>query len=95
MTWEYPLIMFAAIATGFALSRRSQGQLSLSTLQKFGLAGGAFCGAMLGAKLPFVLADWEGLLSGRAWLDNGKTIMFGMVGGYFGVELAKGALEIP
>jgi phosphatidylglycerol:prolipoprotein diacylglycerol transferase len=49
---------------------------------------------MIGAKLPFVLADWDGFLSGRAWLDNGKTIVMGLVGGYFGVELAKWALHI-
>ena len=49
---------------------------------------------MIGAKLPFVLADWEGLVSGRAWFDNGKTIVFGLVGGYFGVELAKAMLGV-
>jgi phosphatidylglycerol:prolipoprotein diacylglycerol transferase len=49
---------------------------------------------MIGAKLPFVLADWDGLLTGRAWLDNGKTILCGLVGGYFGVEVAKQAAGI-
>ena len=49
---------------------------------------------MIGAKLPFVLADWEGLASGRAWFENGKTIVFGLVGGYFGVELAKALLGV-
>ena len=49
---------------------------------------------MIGAKLPFVLADWQGLLSGRAWFENGKTIVFGLVGGYFGVELAKALLGV-
>jgi prolipoprotein diacylglyceryltransferase len=49
---------------------------------------------MLAAKLPFVLADWPGMLSGVAWLSDGKTIMFGLVGGYFGVELAKWALDV-
>ena len=41
-----------------------------------------------------MLLDWEGLVSGRAWFDNGKTILFGLVGGYFGVELAKAILEV-
>ena len=50
---------------------------------------GAFCGAMIGAKLPFALSDLPGLLSGRVWLENGKTIVFGLVGGYAGVEIAK------
>lgn len=94
MTWTYPAIMLAAVATGVLLSRGRQAALGLSRGERFGIALGAFCGAMLGAKLPFVLADWEGLKSGAAWLDSGKTIVFGLVGGYFGVETAKWALEI-
>ena len=86
--------MVAAVTTGVVLSRRTQGSLGLSRGERFGIGLGAFCGAMIGAKLPFVLADWEGLLSGRAWFDSGKTIVFGLVGGYFGVELAKWALAI-
>jgi hypothetical protein len=49
---------------------------------------------MIVAKLPFLLSDWEGLLSGTAWLSHGKTIMCGIVGGYFGIEVAKWALDI-
>ena len=37
---------------------------------------------------------WEGMLSGAAWLSHGKTIMCGIVGGYFGVELAKWVMDI-
>lgn len=94
MTWSYPFIMLAAVATGILLSRGRQAALGLGRGERFGIALGAFCGAMIGAKLPFVLADWEGLKSGAAWLDSGKTIVFGLVGGYFGVETAKWALEI-
>jgi phosphatidylglycerol:prolipoprotein diacylglycerol transferase len=88
-TWSYPAIMLAAVVAGAWLSRRPQRTLGLDRSQRFGLALGAFCGAMIGAKLPYVMADWEGLVSGRAWFDNGKTILFGLVGGYLGVELAK------
>jgi phosphatidylglycerol:prolipoprotein diacylglycerol transferase len=94
MTYAYPTIMTAAIAAAYLLSRRRQGRLSLSTSQRLGLALGAFCGAMIAAKLPFVVSDWRGLLRGSAWLENGKTIVFGLVGGYFGVEIAKWALDI-
>jgi phosphatidylglycerol---prolipoprotein diacylglyceryl transferase len=94
MNWQYPLIMAAAITTGVALSRRSQRLLPLGVREKVGIGIGAFCGSMLAAKLPFVLADWPGMISGAAWLSDGKTIMFGLVGGYFGVELAKWALDI-
>ena len=89
-----PLIMLASMAVGVVLSRRTQPRSGLAPDQRLGIGLGAFCGAMIGAKLPFVLADWEGLLSGRAWFDNGKTIVFGLVGGYFGVELAKAMLGV-
>ena len=94
MPWTYTAIMILAVLTGALLARRSQQSLDLSTGQKLGIGIGAFCGAMIAAKLPFVLADWEGFLSGRAWLDNGKTIVFGLVGGYFGVEIAKWSLDV-
>lgn len=90
----YPLIMLFSVATGIILSRRTMPSLGLSRTQRVGISLGAFLGAMIGAKLPFVLSDWPGLVSGRAWLENGKTIVFGLVGGYFGVELAKGLLGI-
>ncbi|MEX2119908.1 MAG: prolipoprotein diacylglyceryl transferase family protein [Pirellulales bacterium] len=92
--WMYPAIMGVAVVTAFALSRRRQKSLPLGRWERLGIGLGAFCGAMIGAKLPFVLADWEGFKSGAAWLDNGKTIVFGLAGGYFGVEIAKWALEI-
>ncbi|HVX09654.1 MAG TPA: prolipoprotein diacylglyceryl transferase family protein [Pirellulales bacterium] len=94
MTWAYPAVMTAAVTTAYLLSRRRQKPLPLNAGQRLGLALGAFCGSMIGAKLPFVLSDMPGLLSGSAWFDNGKTIVFGLVGGYFGVELAKWALDI-
>lgn len=87
--WPYAGIMLASIVTATWLFRRSRMKVEFTRRQRWAVGFGAFCGGMLGAKLPFVLADWEGWLGGRAWLDNGKTIMFGMVGGYFGVELAK------
>ncbi|MCO6454562.1 MAG: prolipoprotein diacylglyceryl transferase [Pirellulaceae bacterium] len=90
----YTVTMLVALATCTVLLRRSQRSLPLAGWQKLGIGVGAFCGAMIGAKLPFVLSDWEGLLSGAAWLSHGKTIMCGIVGGYFGVELAKWALDI-
>lgn len=94
MTWTYPALMLLAVVTGVVLRRRSQRSLDLTRSQRWGVALGAFCGSMIGAKLPFVLADWNGLLTGRAWFDNGKTILFGLVGGYFGVELAKWILSV-
>lgn len=94
LPWAYPALMVASVAVAALLSRGSRSALGLTRSQRLGIALGAFCGAMIGAKLPFVLSDWEGLKSGRAWFDGGKTIVLGLVGGYFGVELAKWSLRI-
>jgi phosphatidylglycerol:prolipoprotein diacylglycerol transferase len=92
--WIYPAIMGAAVMTGVLISRRTQKPLGLTGMERLAISLGAFCGGMLGAKLPFVLLDWEGMLSGSAWFDSGKTLVLGLVGGYFGVEAAKWALQI-
>ncbi|HTN77923.1 MAG TPA: hypothetical protein VL096_21880, partial [Pirellulaceae bacterium] len=55
----YPLLMLAAIAICSMLLRKTQARLPLAWWQKLGLGIGGFCGAMLGAKLPFVLWDWR------------------------------------
>ena len=55
--WGYAALMLGAIIVCSVLLRRSQARLTLTGLQKLGLGLGAFCGAMIGAKLPFVLSD--------------------------------------
>jgi phosphatidylglycerol---prolipoprotein diacylglyceryl transferase len=94
MSPTYVALMGLAIGSGVLVSRATQAALPLTPQQKLGIGLGAFCGAMLGAKLPFALADWQGLLSGGAWFGDGKTIVLGLVGGYFGVLLTKWALDI-
>ena len=83
-SWLYPLIMLGALAVGAWSLRRNQSQLGLRSSDKVAIGLGAFCGAMIGAKLPFAVSDWEGLRSGAVWFSNGKTIVCGMVGAYFG-----------
>jgi phosphatidylglycerol:prolipoprotein diacylglycerol transferase len=92
--WAYTSIMGLSILTAIAVSRFTQRGLGLAPFERLGIAIGGFVGAMLGAKLPFVLSDWEGFLSGRAWFTDGKTIVVGLVGGYFGVVVAKWSLHI-
>jgi phosphatidylglycerol---prolipoprotein diacylglyceryl transferase len=87
-------VVLAALVVLSLLLRRWQARLPLPWWQKLGLGMGGFCGAMIGAKLPFALSDWEGLASGATWLADGKTILCGIVGGYFGVEAAKWTLDI-
>lgn len=86
--------MLASIVSGALLLRRFQSDLQLSPDQRIGIGIAAFCGAMLGAKLPFLLADWPGVLDGTVWFANGKTILCGMVGAYLAVEIAKWVLGV-
>ncbi|MCC9604667.1 prolipoprotein diacylglyceryl transferase [Blastopirellula sp. JC732] len=90
----YIVIMATAIALCSLMVRRSQQKLPLTREEKFGLGLGGFCGAMIGAKLPFVLYDLEGLWSGGAWFAHGKTIVCGLAGGYLGVEIAKWLMNV-
>ena len=90
----YMAIMLSAMTVGGILLRLFQEKLQLAWWEKLGIAIGGFCGAMIGAKLPFALYDWDGLVDGTAWFAHGKTIIAGLLGGYFGVELAKWVLEI-
>ena len=90
----YATIMGIALTVGTWLSRKYHAPLGLTSQQRWFVLGGAFCGAMFAAKLPFVLTDWAGFLDGTAWFQNGKTIICGLAGGYFGVETAKWSLDI-
>ena len=90
----YPVIMLTALAAGIALSRPRQKRLGLTTRQRLAIGLSAFCGGMLGSKLPFALADPHGAFCTQAWLSDGKTILFGLVGGYIGVELAKALVDV-
>ena len=94
MNWQYTALMIFSASVCAWLLRRFQTRLELRWWQKVSLGMGAFVGAMIGAKLPFALLDWEGLKSGLVWFSHGKTILFGLVGGYFGVEYAKWCLGI-
>lgn len=91
---RYTLLMGLSLGLCSLLLRRTQAKLPIAWWQKLGIGVGAFCGAMLAAKLPFAIYDWQSMLDGNAWLANGKTIMFGIIGGYLGVELAKWSLDV-
>ena len=94
MNWTYAGIMLAAWATAFGLLFLTRQPLGVDRRGLAAIALGAFCGGMIGAKLPFVLADWPGFLSGTAWFDDGKTIVSGLLGGYFGAMVTEWALGI-
>ncbi|MCA9009235.1 MAG: prolipoprotein diacylglyceryl transferase [Planctomycetaceae bacterium] len=90
----YPLLMISALATGIWLKGRQKPDPRLNPLERLWIGLGAFIGAMVIAKLPFVVLDPVGMGDGTAFFMSGKTILFGLVGGYFGVELVKWRLGI-
>jgi len=90
----YLAIMVAAVGASLLLFFRQARGMGLSRRELLAVALGAFCGGMIGAKLPFVLGDWQGLLSGAAWFHDGKTIVSGLVGAYLGASIVEWALDI-
>lgn len=90
----YSGIIASALVVSALIMRVTQRELPLSRSEKLGVGLGGFCGAMIGAKLPFVFSEWSSFASGAAWFSDGKTILLGLVGGYAGVELAKWSLDI-
>lgn len=90
----YPLIMITALMVGLWLTRSRQSRLRLRFDQQLAVSLGAFCGGMIGSKLPFAIFHPEGPLCGQAWLSDGKTIVFGLLGGYLGVELGKWLTDV-
>ncbi len=86
-------MVLATIVAGL-LIRRWQARLHIDGMKKFGIAIGGLMGATFAAKLPFILgADPNsGLIA--AWLSDGKTILWGLAGGYIGVEIAKWSLHV-
>ncbi len=94
MNWTYAAIMLVAWATAIGLLLLTRQPLGVDRRGLAAIALGAFCGGMIGAKLPFVLADWPGFLSGTAWFHDGKTIVSGLLGGYFGAMVTEWALGI-
>ncbi|MFN9718801.1 MAG: prolipoprotein diacylglyceryl transferase [Planctomycetota bacterium] len=90
----YPLMMMAALFTAMWLKERQPVDPRLTPIHRLWIALGAFVGAMITAKLPFLIFDPHSLRGSSEFLISGKTILFGMVGGYLGVELVKWRLGL-
>lgn len=86
-------MVLASIVVALLLPRRQRG-LPLEPAQRLGIAIGGLVGATFAAKLPFILGanPDSGVLA--AWLSDGKTILWGLAGGYVGVEVAKWSLHV-
>ena len=93
--WVYPLAHAASRGDGGrsrAAGRRSP--LGLTAATAAGTRPGGVLRGDDRGQAAVRAGRLGGPVSGRAWFDNGKTIVFGLVGGYFGVELAKALLGV-
>jgi phosphatidylglycerol---prolipoprotein diacylglyceryl transferase len=90
----YALAMLLALTVCSILLRRSQRRLPLTGWQKLSLGLAAFVGAFIGARAPFLLAQAATHPGSFSWLSDGKTILAGIIGAYFAVEIAKWSLDI-
>ena len=86
--WLYGVITFAGLIIGGAFwARRFR-----KTPESFSIFVGAIIGAYAGAKVLFLLAEWERIFGDPHWFllaISGKTIVGALLGGYAGVEIAK------
>lgn len=87
MAWYGLLFVVALASSAFAWLRLTRRDSRLAVVYVAGLAG-----ALLGAKLAYVLAELPWILESSdplALLVHGKTILGGLLGGYAGVEGGK------
>ena len=68
----------------------SHGSRSANARSSFGTG----LGGSVGSKLPFVPVDPEQWLDPGSWLNDGKTIVAGLIGAYLAVELMKRVLDV-
>ena len=90
----YVAIMGCSLLVGSWLAKRSQNKAALTRAQRLAVSIGAIVGGTFAAKLPFFVMAPAAFVSGAAWLEGGRTLTLGLVGGYFGVEAAKLAMGI-
>lgn len=83
-----------ALLSAFVVRRWLAPPLVLRRGDRLGLAIGALIGAAVGAKAPFLFDDLQATYDGTVWITDGRTLTWGLVGGYLGVEIAKRSLGI-
>ena len=96
MIWRalYPLVIVGGLTIAYWQLRKRYKKSPLSEQERVAVGLAAFVGAMLGAKLPFLLAEKPMGAASWLWLADGKTILGGIFGGYTSVELTKICLGI-
>ena len=90
---SYFVFMILAMLAAWAVSQFTPPSTPEKSQQLFVMSA-AFIGAFLAAKVPFWILAPEQLHNAGSFLFSGKTVLFGLVGGYAAVELAKWRLRI-
>lgn len=90
----YLFFMLVATVVAAWIYRRGAEPNTFSPVQKIGIAIGGLIGATFSAKLPFILTSDPSAGVMAAWFSDGKTVLWGLAGGYLGVELAKWSLYV-
>ncbi len=90
----YSLLMVAAAVLATWLVRQRQAELALSRSDRWTLIASAFVGATFAAKLPFLFHATESHSPLTVWFGDGKTLLWGLAGGYAGVEVGKWMMQI-
>lgn len=90
----YALVMAAACLSVLWLLHREPMASGLDRADRRVILLAAFTGSMVGARFPYWIMRLDDLSLATLFADSGKTILGGLVGGYFAVELAKWALGV-
>lgn len=86
-------MVLATLVAGF-LYRRQKRTIAMTKTQRWGIGIGGLVGATFAAKIPFILEAGGSASVFDAWLSDGKTVLWGLAGGYVGVEVAKWSLYV-
>jgi phosphatidylglycerol:prolipoprotein diacylglycerol transferase len=93
----YAAFMFLGLVVFLAARHfvpKPPGVAALPWRKRLLLGVAAFVGGSIGSKLPFLPRDPTQWLDAAAWLNDGKTILAGLIGAYLAVELTKRALGV-
>ncbi len=92
--FAYAIMMVVATLVAAWFVSRHQRSLAISSGDRWAILASAFVGATFAAKLPFLLfGQWQ-YIGWTSWLGDGKTLLWGLAGGYAGVEISKSMLGI-
>ena len=91
----YSLFMLIALIV-FLVTRRLQPHQStqLPPTQRRALGLAAFIGGMIGARIGYIMANFEAMTVHFDWLADGKTVLTGIALAYLSVEVTKLVLGI-